>query len=155
WTATFCGFHTLAVDDPSRRSALTPLRPARALNQDTIDPPPNVAVAPIVKVMLNRRERGKVFRQSTPLAAGRKNIENCIHDGAKSPRRWAPRASPLRQQSAQQRPLLPCRVACIAQSNAAILPAGGFGPSHGVPSLIRNQRRESHGGRNHPLFLGL
>src|SRR5580692_1901977 len=30
WTATFCGFHALAVDDPSRRSALASFRPARA-----------------------------------------------------------------------------------------------------------------------------
>src|SRR5258708_4139008 len=70
WTATFCGFHTLAVDDPSRRSALASLRPARAFDKHTIDPPPNVAVAPIIKVMLNRRERWKVLRQSAPLAAG-------------------------------------------------------------------------------------
>src|SRR5215472_4169773 len=133
WTATFCGFHTLAVDDSSRRSALASLRPARALDQHTIDPPPNVAVAPIVKVMLNGRERRKVFRQSAPLAAGRKNVENCIHDDAKTPLGWAARASPFRQQRAQQNPFLSCRVACIAQCNAAILPAGGFGPSHRCP----------------------
>lgn len=43
----------------------------------------------------------------------------------------------------QQNPLLISRVACIAQPVAAILFAGGFGPSHGCLSLIRNQRRES------------
>src|SRR5437879_8704860 len=68
WTATFRRFHALAVDNTSRRRALASLRPARALDQDTIHVPPNVAVAPIVKVMLNRRKRWKVFRQSAPLA---------------------------------------------------------------------------------------
>src|SRR5262249_24876130 len=134
---------------------LASLRPACALNQDTVYPPPNVAVAPIIKVMLNRRERWKVFRHSTPLAAGRKHVENCIHDGAKRPLRSAPCASPLPQQSAQQRPLLPCRVACIAQSNAAILPAGGFGPSHGVPLADSKPTKGiMELDRNHPLFSG-
>src|SRR5438105_3428113 len=111
WTATFRRFHALAVDNTSRGTALASLRPARALDQDTIDPPPNVAVAPIVKVMLNRRVRRKVFRQSTPLAAGRKNVEGRIHDGPKRPNRWAPDASPLWQQRPQQLPPSRRRVA--------------------------------------------
>src|SRR5215467_9085298 len=85
WAATFCGFHALAVNDTGRGRGLAPCRPARALDQDSIDLAPNIAVAPIVKVMLNRREWRKVLRQSTPLAAGRQNIEDCIHDRAKMP----------------------------------------------------------------------
>src|SRR5581483_10122562 len=99
--------------------------------------------APIVKIVLHRRERRKVFRQGAPLAAGGKNIEDCIEDGPKWPLRRAPDALPLRQQAAQQNPFLSCRVACIAQSNAAILIAGGFGPSHGA-SLVDSQSRRNH-----------
>src|SRR5581483_6742940 len=143
WAATFRGLHTLAVDDSSRGSALASCRSARALDQGTIDPPPNGAVAPIVKIVLHRRERRKVFRQGAPLAAGGKNIEDRIEDGPKWPLRRAPDALPLRQQAAQQNPFLSCRVACIAQSNAAILIAGGFGPSHGA-SLVDSQSRRNH-----------
>jgi len=130
WTAAFCRFHTLTVDDSGGRRALASCRTARALDQDTIDLAPDVAVTPIVKVVLNGRERREVFRQRAPLAAGRKNVENRIQDGAKTPCRWATRASALRQQWPQQNPLLSGRVACVAESNAAILPAGDFGPSH-------------------------
>src|SRR5947209_5783934 len=132
WAATFCGLHALAVDDASRWSALATLRPARALDQDSIDLAPNVAVAPIVEVMLNRREWRKVFRQSAPLAAGRRNIENRIHDGAKRPNGRTPSPTPLRQQWTQYDPLHSGRVTCIAQSITAILFTGGFGPSHGL-----------------------
>ena len=100
WAATFCGFHALAVNDAGRGRGLAPYRPARALDQDPIDLAPNIAVAPIVKVMLNRCERRKVFRQSAPLAAGRQNIEDRIHDGAKMPFGRAPRSTPLRQKFA-------------------------------------------------------
>src|SRR6516162_1074502 len=85
WTATFCRFHALAVNDTSRGRGLAPCRSARALDQDSIDLAPNIAVAPIVKVMLNRCEWRKVLRQSTPLAAGRQDVEDRIHDGAKRP----------------------------------------------------------------------
>src|SRR5580704_12240657 len=155
WTATFRGLHALAVDNTSRGTALASARPARAFYKDTIDPPPNVAIAPIVKVMLNRRVRRKVFRQSTPLAAGRKHIENAIHDDAKGPGRRAAKVTPFRQKSTQQQPLLNRRIACIAQSNAAILFAGGFGPSHGL-SLADSKPTKGimRRGRNHPLFQG-
>src|SRR5215471_21034508 len=133
WAATFCGFHALAVNDTGRGHGLTSCRAARALDQDSIDLAPNIAVAPIVKVMLNCRERRKVLRQSTPLAAGRQNIEDRIHDSAKMPFGRTPSPTPLRQQFAQQNPLHSCRVACIAQSITAILFAGGFGPSHWCP----------------------
>src|SRR5215831_6452965 len=132
WTATFCGLHALAVDDTHRGCALASRRPPRPLDQDTIDLAPNVTVAPIVEVMLNAREWREIFRQSAPLAAGRKNIENRIHDGAKMPLSWAPRASALRQQLAQDQPLHCGRVTCITLPIAAILFAGGFGPSHGL-----------------------
>src|SRR6516162_5127321 len=85
WAATFCGFHALAVNDTGRGRGLAPCRSARALDQDSIDLVPNIAVAPIVKVMLNRCEWRKVLRQSTPLAAGRQDVEDRIHDGAKGP----------------------------------------------------------------------
>src|SRR3984893_8856488 len=73
------------------------LRPAarRALDQDTIYVPPHVAITPIVKVMLDRGERRKVFRQSTPLAAGRKHIENAIQDDAKGPGWRAAKVAPF------------------------------------------------------------
>src|SRR6202035_1762100 len=119
WAPTFRRFHTLAVDDPSRRSALASRRSAGALHQHTIDPPPDVAVAPTIKIVLDRCERRKIFRQGAPLAAGGKNIENRIDDDAKVPLRRAPDVTPLRQQSAQQHPLFPRRIACIAQPVAA------------------------------------
>src|SRR4249919_1366399 len=154
WTATFRGLHALAVDDTRRGSALASLRPTCVRDQDTIYPPPNIAIAPIVKVMLNRRVRRKVFRQSTPLAAGRKKVEDRIHYDAKAPLRWTPNVTPLRQQWAQQDPLLSRRVACIAQPVAAIMFAGGFGPSHGL-SLADSKPTKGimRRGRNHPLFL--
>src|SRR3984893_3419154 len=132
WTATFRGLHALAVDNTSRGTALASCRPARALDQDTIYVPPHVAITPIVKVMLDRGERRKVFRQSTPLAAGRKHIENAIQDDAKGPGWRAAKVTPFRQKSTQQQPFLNRRIACVAQPNAAILFAGGFGPSHRV-----------------------
>jgi hypothetical protein len=153
WTATFCGFHALAVDDTSRGSGLASLRPARALDQDTIDLPPNVTVAPIVKVVLNRREWREVLWQSAPLATGRKDIEYRIHDGAEIPFRWTSSATPLRHQSAQQNPLVSCRITCITQAIAAILFAGGFGPSHVCPWVIRNQPRESCDGAKITRFF--
>jgi hypothetical protein len=67
-----------------------------------------------------------------PAASG-KYIEDRIHDGAKVPLIWSPSPTPLRQQLAQQHPLLGGHVACIALPNATILFSGGFGPSHGVP----------------------
>src|SRR6516165_2391003 len=127
WAATFCGFHALAVNDTGRGRAFAPCRSARALDQDSIDLAPDIAVAPIVKVMLNRRERRKVLRQSTPLAAGRQDVKDRIHDGAKRPFGRTPSPTPLRQQFAQQNPLHSCRVACIAQSITAILFAGVTG----------------------------
>src|SRR5262245_1998461 len=130
-TATFCGLHTLTVDDASRWSALATLRLARALDEDSIDLAPNVAVAPIVEVMLNRREWWKVFRQSAPLAAGRHNIEDRIHDGAKRPFGRTPNPTPRRQQWPQYYPLHSGRITCIAQSITAILFTGDFSPSHG------------------------
>src|ERR1700745_3300894 len=130
WAATFRGFYALTVDDACRWRGLAPLRPAYSLAKDTIELAPNITVAPIVKIMLNGRERRKVFRQSTPLAAGRQDIEDRVHDGAKIPFGRTPSPTPLWQKSAQQDPLHSCRVACIAQSIAAILFAGGFGPSH-------------------------
>src|SRR5260221_397017 len=93
--------------------------------------------------MLNRRERRKVFRQGTPLAAGRKDVEDRIHDHAKVNLARTPDPARLRQQRAQQYPLLRCRVACIAKPFAAIYFAGGFGPSHVVP-LVESQTRRNH-----------
>src|SRR6516225_8671249 len=70
WAATFGGFHALAVNDTCRGRGLAPCRSARALDQDSIDLAPNIAVAPIVKIMLNRCEWRKVLRQSTVDAVG-------------------------------------------------------------------------------------
>src|SRR5260370_38002583 len=120
----------LPVDDTRRGSALAALRRTCVRDQDTIYPPPNIAIAPIVKVMLNRRVRRKGFRQSPPLAAGRKKVEDRIPYDAKAPLRWTPNVTPLRQQWAQQDPLLSRPVACIAQPVAAIMVAGGCGASH-------------------------
>jgi len=133
WTAVFCGLHGLTIDDSSRWRALASRPTARTLHEETIDPLPNLAVAPIIKIMLNGRERWKIFRQSAPLAAGRQYIENRIHNDAKIPLVWAPNTAPLRQQSAQHQPLFRGRVACIAQQITPILLTGGFGPSHVVP----------------------
>jgi hypothetical protein len=63
WTATFLGFHALAVDRPCGGSSLASRRQASALDQGTIDPPPNQTVAPTVEIVLDGRERRKVFRQ--------------------------------------------------------------------------------------------
>src|SRR5258708_7025549 len=143
WTATFRRFHTLAIDDAGRRGSLAPLCQARALDQDPIDPRPDPPVAPIVEIMLNRCEGRKVFRQGTPLAAGRKNVEDRIHDRAKVHLARTPDPARLRQQRAQQYPLLRCCVACIAKPFAAIYFAGGFGPCHVVP-LVESQTRRNH-----------
>src|SRR6266446_7166844 len=143
WTAAFRRLHGLAVDDAGRRGALAIRGQARALDQGPIDPRPHPPVAPIVEIMLNRRERRKVFRQGTPLAAGRKAVEDRIHDRAKVNLARTPDLARLRQQRAQQYPLLRCRVACIAKPFAAIYFAGGFGPSHVVP-IVESQTRRNH-----------
>src|SRR6202011_4068167 len=151
WTAAFCGLHGLTVDNPSRWPALASRRTPCALYQETIDPLPNLGVAPIVKIMLNRRERRKIFRQSAPLAAGRKHIENRVHNDANIPLAWTSNMTPLRQQWSQRHPLFRCRVACIAQPITPILLTGGFGPSHVVPPRRIANTRESQQGQNHLL----
>src|ERR1700678_201861 len=151
-TAAFRRFYALTVDDTGRGSALASRGPARALDQGAIDPAPNLPVAPIVEIMLNRRVGRKVFRQSAPLAAGCKNVEDRIHDHAKIHLTWTPHPALLRQQSPQQFPLLVSRVACITKPIAPILFAGDFGPSHVVP-FVESQTRRNHNRAEITCFL--
>src|SRR6516225_3053478 len=151
WTACFCRLHGLAVDNSSRWRAPASGRTARMLYQETIDSLPNLGVPPVVKIMLNCREWRKVFRQSTPLAAGRKYVENRIHDDANIPLVRPSNTTSLRQQRLQHEPLFRRRVACITEPITPIVPSGGFGPSHVGPPRCFATTRESQQDRNHPL----
>src|SRR5439155_6193996 len=79
WTATFRGFHALAIDHAGRRNDVAPCYPANLLDKSKIDPTPNALVAPAVEIILNGRARRKVFRQRAPLAASRENVEDGVH----------------------------------------------------------------------------
>ena len=63
WTATFRGFHTLAVDNPRRWSGFASLSFAHSPDQSVVDRAPQARTAPFVEVILNRRTGRKVLRQ--------------------------------------------------------------------------------------------
>src|ERR1700682_6255738 len=93
WAATFCGLHALAVDDTSRGTRLAPHHSANALDKSPVDATPDPRVAPTVEIILNSRERRKVFRQSAPLAASSENVKDRVQHGAKFNRARPPNSS--------------------------------------------------------------
>src|SRR6266849_9390406 len=132
WTATFRGFHALAIDHAGRRNDVAPCYPANLLDQSKIDPTPNALVAPAVEIILNGRARRKVFRQRAPLAACRENVEDRVHHRAQIHRSRTSHSPWRRQQWSEQAPFGIRRVACITQAVTQILSPGDFSPRHVV-----------------------
>src|SRR4051812_27538713 len=103
--------------------------------------------------MLNRRIRRKVFWQRSPLAAGRRNVEDRIHDHAQSDLTGTAMPACWRHQRFDQLPLRISQVACITQFVALMLFAGGFSPTHVVISFESSQTRKNHNGLESLNFL--
>src|SRR3974390_317675 len=77
--ATFRCFHALAINHASRRDEIASHGLANASNKSKIDAPPDPLITPTIEVVLNGGVRRKVLGQCTPLAAGRQDVENCVH----------------------------------------------------------------------------
>src|ERR1700729_247804 len=138
WTATFRGFHTLAVDNPSRWSGFASLPFSHASDQGAINRAPQARPAPLVKIVLNRRAWREVLRQRAPLATAGSNVEDCIHDHAQVDLARTAAPASLGHQRLDQFPLRIRHVACITKSVAPILFSGDFSPTHVVaPSSLR------------------
>ena len=103
---------------------------------------PSSLADPTVEIALYGREGRKVPGQLPPLAAGRDDIEDRLHDPAQIRTSWSPQSFLLGHQRRNQRPLRIAKVACILQVVPAILRAGDFSPGH--LDLIRlSQTHES------------
>src|SRR6266508_6701490 len=153
WTATFCGLHALAVDDAGRGRALASHQSTSTLDKSSIDPAPNLRVAPTIEVILNRRARRKFLRQSAPLAAGSEDVKDCVQHRAKINLPRSSNPSSLGKQWRNHFPLVVRQITCIAQVITPILLAGGFGPRHvGLPRRFATTK-ESQQGQNHSLLF--
>src|SRR6185312_2878576 len=105
WTATFRGFHALAVDNPSRWSRFASLPFTHSPHQRIVDRAPKAGTTPLVEVILNRRTRRKVLRQRSPLAAARCNVEDRVQDRAQTDLRRPTTPTSPRHQRSDQIPL--------------------------------------------------
>src|SRR5450756_1418093 len=155
WTATFRGFNTLAVDDPSRGSRPASLSLTHSSDQSVVDRTPQAGTAPLVKVVLNRRIRWKILRQRTPLAAAGRNVQNCVHDHSQIDLTGTAAPAWRGHQRFDQFPLRIRRVACVTQSVAPILISGDFSPTHVVlPSSLRKHEGITTGWNHSTFFFG-
>src|SRR5262245_57997819 len=80
WTATFRGLHSLAVDNPDRRTARAPLPLAHPSNQSVIDHAPQSRSTPLVEIITNGRTGRKILWQRAPLASRDRDVEDRVHD---------------------------------------------------------------------------
>src|SRR5262249_3181098 len=134
-TAALGGLDRLAVDDPRRRAGFAAGRFAGLQQQRKIGLFQNPAVTPRIKVVLHRRERRKLPRQLTPLAARPGDVEERVNyrpqlDFPRSPQRSLPRQLRL-----DHRPLPVGHVACVPLLLALILRPSDFG-SHVATLLL-------------------
>jgi len=79
-SATFRGFHALAVDHADRRLGLSPGPLPGGEQQGVVDRLQQTLVTPAVEIFLHRGERRKVLRQKAPLAARRDDVQKRVHD---------------------------------------------------------------------------
>ena len=80
----------LTVDDRRCRTGLAREVPAGLSNQRCDDFLPSPAIAPRIKIALDRRIRRKFLRQSAPLATGRQNVKIACKTARKSTSRGRP-----------------------------------------------------------------
>src|SRR5260370_5322089 len=116
---------------PAEGTGLRP-RARRALDKNTIDPMPGSVVAPAIEVTLHCRARWKILRQCAPLAAGRSNVKQRVHDRAQNNLAPAPEPTRFGHERGDQSPLSIIRVASVAKAVPSILLAGDFSPRHGA-----------------------
>src|SRR4051794_39560760 len=146
-----CG---LTIDNGSCRFGLSSEPSARLPNQGLDDLLPSTRIAPGVKIALHRRVWRELFRQGSPLAAARQNIEDRLHDLAQIdlPR---PAQSPSRRHHpGDQRPFCIGQITCVTQSAALILDTSGLGPWHGVLPRIFANPKESQASQSRSPFSG-
>src|SRR4051794_36519961 len=146
-----CG---LTIDNGSCRFGLSSEPSARLPNQGLDDLLPSTRIAPGVKIALHRRVWRELFRQGSPLAPARQNIEDRLHDLAQIdlPR---PAQSPSRRHHpGDQRPFCIGQITCVTQSAALILDTSGLGPWHGVLPRIFANPKESQASQSRSPFSG-
>lgn len=153
--ATFRGLCTLAIDNPSGRHEIAPLPFAHPSNQRVVHRVPETRSTPFVEIIPNRRTRRKVFRQRAPLASRRRDVEDRVHDHAKTDFAWPTTSAPRRHKRLNDFPLLIRHVACVAQSIATILFAGDFSPRHLCLHRISQIRRNHNRLKSLNLFFEL
>ena len=93
--ATFCGFYTLAINDPGCRMGVPVLRKARGFDQLAVHLIEQAIIAPSVEIAADGRNRRKVVGQHAPLAASRRDIEDRVEHIAQIRRSRAARSPEL------------------------------------------------------------
>ena len=74
------GFHRLAVDDAHRGARLSPCLFARLHDQGVVDARKNAATRPGVEITLHGRIGRELLGQLPPWAAGRRHVQDRVHD---------------------------------------------------------------------------
>src|SRR6202035_2056285 len=75
----FCAFHALAVDDGGSRTGFPLLSFATLLIERVVDSSQRAVIGPQIEVAVDRAFRRQVFRDRTPLTAGRENVHETVH----------------------------------------------------------------------------
>ena len=144
WTAAFRGFHRLAVDDAGARAGLPPGFLARRHHQRMVDPRPAAVIRPAVEVPLHGRVGRKLLRQLSPLATGRRHVEQRLYHLAKVRLARPSDRRSLRHERLDQRPLRIRHVACVPQTLAPILTASDLGLGHREAPFFVSQHQWNH-----------
>jgi site-specific DNA recombinase len=129
-TTRLRGLHRLAVDHAGARTGLPTSHFARCHDQRVIDPMQRCVRGPAIEVALHGGIRWKARRQLAPLAAGRCDIQECVHNLAQVGRTWPPEPRWRRHERHHQRPFGIGQIACIAPCHPPILRASDFSPGH-------------------------
>jgi hypothetical protein len=79
-TPFFSTFHALAVDHRCRGARVPGSRLAAVHVEFMMDAIERAIPAPQIEVIVQRRARRQVFRDRPPLAAGRQNVHEAVHD---------------------------------------------------------------------------
>lgn len=99
--ATFRGFYAFAsalepvalsgspFDDTGCRLGFAALRQTRGLDQSAVHLIQKPVIAPCIEIAPHRRDRRKVIGQHTPLAPGRRNVEDRVEHIAQTRLAWS------------------------------------------------------------------
>lgn len=123
-------FNRLAVDNAHRRRGITPVLLSRQDHENMVHGFPSSLADPTVEIALHGREGREVPGQLAPLAAGRNNVQDRLHDTTQIGAPWPAQSLSLGHQRRYQRPFPVPQVACILQVVPAILRTGDFSPGH-------------------------